>query len=54
MKVSNEPPRLGLVRQLSYSGNRSIKVLENPSFLWEDLFSDEVKRIGRQQQKAGG
>ena len=34
MKVSDEPPRLGLVRQLSYSMDRHVK----SPFLWANTF----------------
>ena len=32
MKVSDEPPRLGLVRQLSYSRDRPVKSFGQPPF----------------------
>ena len=34
MKVSDKPPRLGLVRHLSFLGTGLLKVLGNPPFLW--------------------
>ena len=54
MKVSDEPPRLGLVRQLSYSRDRPVKSFGQPPLFFGQALEGKGAADRSKKQETGG